>query len=107
MASAAGGHLQCSLRFAKREHYCNGCSVYCHSSPMNTTNFNNAVVSLCDIHSSKLRCFVVPVASRCAGHPQQYASRFGGSATAVDPRGIEPLSSPCHGGILPVYYGPG
>src|SRR5450830_869986 len=24
----------------------------------------------------------------------------------VDPRGIEPLSPPCHGDILPVYYGP-
>ena len=25
---------------------------------------------------------------------------------SVDPRGIEPLSPPCHGDILPVYYGP-
>lgn len=24
----------------------------------------------------------------------------------MDPRGIEPLSTPCHGVILPVYYGP-
>lgn len=24
----------------------------------------------------------------------------------MDPRGIEPLSPPCHGDILPVYYGP-
>lgn len=24
----------------------------------------------------------------------------------VDPRGIEPLSTPCHGVVLPVYYGP-
>ena len=24
----------------------------------------------------------------------------------VDPRGIEPLSPPCHGDILPVNYGP-
>ncbi len=25
----------------------------------------------------------------------------------MDPRGIEPLSTPCHGVVLPVYYGPG
>ena len=25
----------------------------------------------------------------------------------VDPRGIEPRTPPCHGGVLPVYYGPG
>ena len=25
----------------------------------------------------------------------------------VDPRGIGPLSTPCHGVVLPVYYGPG
>ena len=24
----------------------------------------------------------------------------------VDPRGIEPRTPPCHGGVLPVYYGP-
>ena len=28
------------------------------------------------------------------------------SKETVDPRGIEPLSHPCHGYILPVYYGP-
>lgn len=27
-------------------------------------------------------------------------------STDVDPRGIEPLSTPCHGVVLPVYYGP-
>jgi hypothetical protein len=25
----------------------------------------------------------------------------------VDPRGIEPLTLPCHGSMLPVYHGPG
>jgi hypothetical protein len=24
----------------------------------------------------------------------------------VDPRGVEPRTPPCHGGILPLYYGP-
>ena len=25
----------------------------------------------------------------------------------MDPRGIEPRLPPCHGGVIPVYYGPG
>ena len=29
-----------------------------------------------------------------------------GLTTIVDPRGIGPLSTPCHGVILPVYYEP-
>ena len=29
------------------------------------------------------------------------------SVSVVDPRGIEPLTLPCHGSMLPVYQGPG
>ena len=36
-------------------------------------------------------------------HSSALASR---QLSRVDPRGIEPLTLPCHGSMLPVYHGP-